>query len=302
MSDHRIIGAYDSGRPGPVVVFTGGIHGNEPAGVIALQRVYQRLLAVQAPVRGKILFLAGNMAALHAGKRYIDQDLNRLWARQSVTHIRAKAASERDSEERELMELLALIEPFGEGKEDRYFFDFHTTSGEGGCFVVSSGRPENQMAASFLHVPVIYGLATSMSGTTNRYMDENGWRGIGFEAGQHADPGSADRHEAAAWLLLESCGCLSPAEIPGLEVWHERLIRAAKGLPQHLEVTYRHHVAPEDQFVMHKGFETFSPVKQGEPLACDVRGEVRSPSEGYLLMPLYQKQGEDGFFIVKRLT
>jgi len=39
-------------------------------------------------------------------------------------------------------------------------------------------------------------------------------------------------------------------------------------------------------------------VRAGEPLARDRRGEVAAPLDGYMLMPLYQLRGEDGFFLV----
>jgi succinylglutamate desuccinylase len=34
-------------------------------------------------------------------------------------------------------------------------------------------------------------------------------------------------------------------------------------------------------------------------LATDKNGDITTPTDGFLLMPLYQKQGEEGFFVVR---
>jgi succinylglutamate desuccinylase len=47
------------------------------------------------------------------------------------------------------------------------------------------------------------------------------------------------------------------------------------------------------------GFRSFQRIEAGEILATDGKGEVRSPETGLLLLPLYQPQGEDGFFLVR---
>jgi succinylglutamate desuccinylase len=297
----RIIGSYE-GSPGPLVVFLAGIHGNEPAGVAALRRVMEELALRRPPLRGRVLALAGNLPALAARRRFIHQDLNRMWSKARIEAAQARPLSERDSEERELAELFHLLRrEQGRAGGECYLFDLHTTSGAGGIFSVVSSQPRHQELAAFLHVPVIYRLTSDLSATTNRFMDEWGWRGLGFEAGQHQDPASADRHESAAWLLLEKTGALLPEQIPRLETHHRRLIESRRRLPPYLEIVYRHAIGPEDEFFMHEGYENFSPVACGEPLGRDRRGEVLSPYDGYLLMPLYQRLGEEGFFIARQI-
>ena len=39
----RIIGKCGSGHKGPLLIFVAGIHGNEPQGLIALEKHYQRI-------------------------------------------------------------------------------------------------------------------------------------------------------------------------------------------------------------------------------------------------------------------
>jgi succinylglutamate desuccinylase len=53
---------------------------------------------------------------------------------------------------------------------------------------------------------------------------------------------------------------------------------------------------------MHAGYNNFDPVRRSEVLAEDATGEVRSPESGLILMPLYQKLGEDGFFVGREVA
>ncbi|MFT6360775.1 MAG: succinylglutamate desuccinylase, partial [Saprospiraceae bacterium] len=41
---------------------------------------------------------------------------------------------------------------------------------------------------------------------------------------------------------------------------------------------------------------------KGEILATDKNGNVVAKQDSLILMPLYQKQGDDGFFLIKSLT
>ncbi len=67
------------------------------------------------------------------------------------------------------------------------------------------------------------------------------------------------------------------------------------------EIRYRHAISDDDDFQMRTGFASFDMVQPGEVLADSVNGEVLVPYGGRLLMPLYQRLGEDGFFIIERV-
>ena len=64
----------------------------------------------------------------------------------------------------------------------------------------------------------------------------------------------------------------------------------------------RHAIQPVEGFEMLPGFKNFQKVKKGELIAKDKNGDIFSPANGRILMPLYQKQGEDGFFIIKEIN
>ncbi|MEQ8576472.1 MAG: succinylglutamate desuccinylase/aspartoacylase family protein, partial [Fulvivirga sp.] len=56
----RIIGQINGGLPGPTIIFTAGIHGNEPSGIFALKRVLEELGPKQKIIRGNIFAISGN--------------------------------------------------------------------------------------------------------------------------------------------------------------------------------------------------------------------------------------------------
>jgi succinylglutamate desuccinylase len=69
------------------------------------------------------------------------------------------------------------------------------------------------------------------------------------------------------------------------------------GVPNLLDIVYRHGIGPEDDFRMRPGWRNLMPVAMLTPVADDRHGPVRSPLAGWMVMPLYQGQGADGFFI-----
>ncbi|MEL7161005.1 MAG: succinylglutamate desuccinylase/aspartoacylase family protein, partial [Bacteroidota bacterium] len=167
----RIIGHYRGEEAGPLVVAIGGIHGNEPAGVRALERLFE-LLAEEPRInpgfsfRGELLALRGNLEALAAGKRFIDTDLNRIW--RPLEGAPGPAAS---CEERELHELLAAIDTAVEEAplSELVLLDLHTTTADGGIFAVTGDDAPSLSLAAEMSVPVIKGMLSGLQGTTLHY-------------------------------------------------------------------------------------------------------------------------------------
>ena len=74
--DERLIGRVN-GRPGgPVLLCVAGIHGNEPAGVHAVRRVLADLGDRRDELEGSLVAFAGNIAALEAGRRFVQGQPN----------------------------------------------------------------------------------------------------------------------------------------------------------------------------------------------------------------------------------
>lgn len=299
----RKIGRYGGLRSGPLVIFIGGIHGNEPAGVFALRNVMKALNEKNPRFEGEVIALAGNTRALNNGLRYLDRDLNRAWLPEQVRNLKLKAGkTAKISEETEQLELLAEIETaIGANRQEVYILDLHTTSSDGAPFSIISDTLTNRDIAQELGVPIILGIEESIDGTILNYINDLGYAALGFEAGQHDALTSIENHEAIIWLSLAFIGCLSPNDIPDMASLRKRLIRASRGLPRFLEVRYRHAIAESDEFAMDPGFRNFHPVKKNQAIAKDRTGEVKTNEAGFLFMPLYQKLGDDGFFLVREV-
>ena len=297
---NRLIGKI-IGDPGPTICFLGGVHGNEPAGVFALEKIFAYLQSHPMLIKGTIVGLRGNIAALKEGKRFLEEDLNRLWSPERIDKVLDKDIMELSQEEVELKELLAILLPLMQAQQC-FFFDLHTTSAPGGIFSIATPPKENTMLAKALHAPLVTGLADHLAHTTNAFINHQGIRGMAFESGQHLSPSSVSIHEAAIWIILEQLGCIEKSKLSFVQQAIHIMKEATKTLPTEVKVVYRHEISPEDQFRLNPGFKNFDSIEEGQLLGFDVHGEIRAPRDGLMLMPLYQAQGEEGFFIVEAVS
>ena len=74
----RIIGSIKGESQGPTLIFTAGIHGNEPAGIFALNKVIHTIRNNNTAICGNIYAISGNLWALEKKVRYQQRDLNRI--------------------------------------------------------------------------------------------------------------------------------------------------------------------------------------------------------------------------------
>ncbi len=297
-------------EPGPLLICTAGLHGNEPAGVEALETVFalldrEPIVNLDFQYKGRLLGLIGNWRAFSKGKRFIVKDLNRLWTPENVQRIRQADPSELDSEDQDLLEIIQLVEAeIAECQPTHVvLLDLHTTSASGGIFAIATDDPESIRIASGLHAPVITGLMRGIHGTTLHYFTKENFQipvaAAAFEAGQHEDPVSVNRSIAAIINCMRSIGAVHPDDVENRH--DEILVEYSKNLPKIADLIKVHPIKSEDGFTMKPGYRNFQPVVRGEVLARDRNGEIRSPADAMILMPLYQPQGSDGFFLVKQI-
>jgi succinylglutamate desuccinylase len=290
----RRIGAVRGERRGPSLVVVAGIHGNEPAGVLAAQHFMAELGALRDHVRGEVVCFAGNVRALAAGVRYLDHDLNRGWSPARLAALPHNGRAE-DAEQHELAG--ALDDARRAARGPVYFLDLHSTSAAGIPFTMVGRSPAARAFALRFPVPALLGLLELVDGTLLEYMRAQGCIALGFEAGQSTDPRSVEHDEAMLWIAVSAAGILSARHVPKLQRRRALLARARLGLPQFVRIESRHAITPADGFRMMPGFANIQRIQAEELLAHDRHGEVRAPRTGILLMPLYQAQGEDGFFL-----
>jgi len=297
----RVLGRIRGSGPGPTLVAIGGVHGNEPAGVLGIRKVLERLRGMEGELRGDFLGLAGNRAALARGRRFLRRDLNRVWTEERVRKLVERASVEEvEDEAREQWELLEMLEEADrDARGEVFVMDIHTTSSMSGPWATIEDTLRSRAFALDFPIPIILGLEEQVDGTLLEHVSRKGHVMLVFEAGQHGDPRSVDRTEAAIWTALGAAGVLRDPRRKEVLSARRELTEETAALPRVLEMRYRHPVVPGDRFRMRPGYVNLQPIDEEEVLARDRSGMVRAPEGGRVLMPLYQEQGEDGFFVVR---
>jgi succinylglutamate desuccinylase len=329
----RLIGQYDGDTHGDLIIAIGAIHGNEPAGVHALQLLFDMLQKEPSRnaafrFKGRLVGLVGNIQAFERRTRFVKKDLNRQLTVENIVQFKKNKARNAPPqykttfddvetvlqypnipisqyptfEDLETIELIEAIEQQIEEYRPKRLIvlDLHTTSADGGIFSLVSNDPESVALAETLHVPVVLGMIGSVGGSTLHYFTEKIMGlptiAVAFEAGKHDDVYSARR--AVAWLVhvLRSVGSISTHDV---ENRHEMVLKSySRSLPKTVQLIGSHPISASDNFKMFGNFRNFQPVRKGEILAQDKHGFIAAPQDCRVLMPLYQAQGSDGFFLV----
>lgn len=308
----RLIGEYEGEKQETLVIAIGGIHGNEPAGVLALRDLFDMLQRekMEKPYfsfKGRLVGIIGNLQAFERRLRYVKKDLNRQITVENIANFKATPQYQLSFEDLELFELIQFIENDIKNYQPKrvVIVDLHTTSAAGGIFTLVNEDEECLKMASTLYAPVVKGLVKgTKGGTTLHYFNSKNiglpTLSIGFEAGQHDEVLSVRR--TIAWLVncLRAIGCINKEDVENRH--SEVLKRYSKNLPRVVEIIKSHHITPQDNFKMKEGYQNFQAVKKDEILAFDIHGSIKSPEDCLILMPLYQAQGNDGFFLVKEVN
>lgn len=302
-----LIGWVRGNAEGPLLLCVGGLHGNEPAGVRALEELVAMVAGRRQALRGDFVAVAGNLRALAAGRRFMSYDLNRAWTPFRIGEARDRVLSANGSaavaEDLELVRLLGVLDEVTSGRRgSAWFLDLHTTSGGGGAFTTSADKSRHKRFAMSIPAPLILRLDEHLEGTLTSYMKGVGYTTAVFECGQHEEAESRIRAESAVWLAIRAAGLLADRDVPEARSGYRRLEEAYRHLPRILEMRYRHPVEGEDGYVTRPGFRNFQPVRAGDVIGDDRHGEVMAPKSGRILMPLYQELGEDGFFVVRDMA
>ncbi|MYG80397.1 MAG: hypothetical protein F4187_00860 [Gemmatimonadetes bacterium] len=314
-----LIGWVEGASEGPLLLCFGGVHGNEPAGVRALEAMVDTVRARSGVMTGDLVAVVGNRSALAAGQRFIAYDLNRAWTPEFLGALESRGDgasadgaigatnSRRDgTPAREDLEVLRvqgiLAEVAARRRGPVYVLDLHSTSGRGGTFTSTDDRPGHRAFAREIPLPMVLGLDDHLRGTLLSHLNRLGYTTVLCECGQHEEAQAATRAVAAIWLAIRAAGLLGDSDAPEARRAFEMLRNLTGHLPGYLETVYRHPVEERDDYATRPGWRNFQRVQAGDVVGDDRNGEVAAPCSGMLLMPLYQRLGEDGFFVVRDLA
>lgn len=292
---NRILAHIKGAKQGSTIVFFGGIHGNETSGVFALKDALDGINP--AHVRGTIYGIVGNFKALELQQRFVDEDLNRLWTKERIADIKNKTILNR--EEEELLVLLDILNTILKtNKPPFYFIDLHSTSSKTLPFITINDALINRKFSIQFPVPIVLGIEEYLQGPLLSYINEMGYVSLGFESGQHDDLRAITNNIAFIYLSLVYAGVLEEKGVVDFSHYYEQLQIQAANMVNVFEVIYLHTIKPTDTFKMHNGFKSFQNITKGTTIATSNKKEVKAKYTGVMFMPLYQKRGADGFFII----
>jgi predicted deacylase len=223
---------FDSGQPGPNVMVQALTHGNEICGAIALVQ----LLKAPIPLRqGKLTVVFANVAAFERFdvqsphlSRYVDEDLNRVWADEVLQGPRDSAELKRA---RELVRFADAAD---------YLLDIHSMH-EACRPLMVCGKPDKNAAyARELGVPADLLIDTGHPAGL-RLIDRGGFgdatsakRALLIECGQHWERAAADVAVDTLMRFLALTGAVSRewalARTPLALPREQRLVRVTEAV------------------------------------------------------------------------
>ncbi|WP_378176303.1 succinylglutamate desuccinylase/aspartoacylase family protein [Aquimarina sp. SS2-1] len=300
MNVERLIGYYKGNQPGATLIFFGGIHGNEPAGVFALKKVFEELKSRKVSISGTIYGIAGNLWALENGVRYQKEDLNRLWTYDTVKDLHTHKTKHNNEDSIQQLEIYKTIKQILSKEQGPfYFFDLHTTSSKTTPFLTVNDSMLNRKFTAQYPIRIILGIEEYLEGPLLSFINEKGYVSFGFEAGQHEDPVSIKNHISFVYLTMVYAGSVHKNDV-NFDAHYTFLQSTLNNSHKTYEIFYLYKIENGETFRMNKGFVNFQKINKGQNLAISNGKNIVAESSGRIFMPLYQGKGDDGFFIIKK--
>jgi predicted deacylase len=196
--------SFTASLPGPHIVLTAILHGNEVCGAIALDRL---LRAGIRPNRGRLTFIFANVDAYHrvdrgaAPCRFIDEDMNRVWSPSLLDGKRSSSELQR----------ARMLRPIIDSAD--FLLDIHSMQ-HGTPLLLSGPLEKGRRLALDLSFPaLVVSDAGHAAGT--RLRDYGGFgdparsqNAVLVECGPHDSPKSAEVAVATALRFLSCVGAV----------------------------------------------------------------------------------------------
>ncbi len=253
--------------PKPHVGVCGSMHGNEPCGGGAVERIAARFRDGELePAQGTVYLIHANPEATEQRRRYTDggDDLNRLWDFAFVDTIRQEAWGYEHRRVLELKEVLGGLD---------IFLDLHSAATATPAFGVSNGEAgidevAKQIGISYL-VQSWYGLADKV---IIGFLKLSGVPALSVECGSHGDPEIIDKAERIAMSFLRATSAIDDGEKNnGNEVKTVRVVETI--------------TRPSEDFHFGSPWKGFQPLEAGTLVGRDRVTEIRVSQPCYAVLP-----------------
>lgn len=288
----RVFAQLDSGKPGPLVIIIAALHGNELVGLKSTSRLFAMFNGDE--ISGKIVVLVGNKVAAEQQRRFIDHDLNRFFLSQYLNESHPSV-----SEWHQARELIDAVDEQVSAYPQAtalHLLDMHSMSSNGIPFTCFPDNHSNDQLARKLHLPAIAGIVEFLPGTLAEYFSRRFDSTIVAECGQHL---AAETIENGVSILVQYLHIVGALHAPTAH--HDakqNLMQVTKGYwDVFTRVRYRYHIEDREHFEMQPGFSNLQRVCETTLLAHDGAQLIHAPFDARIVLPCYQKQGDDGFFL-----
>lgn len=230
----------------------------------------------------------------------MDMDMNRTW---HPKHVKKVEEGDRSiAEYEEMKAVMDIIEEESVGSyTSRIMVDLHATSSEKGNFIVLPHDEADDPIIKSLQLPVVIGLNTYLEGTLLEYYHYLGFLAFAFEGGIIGTEYAYQLHTSGIWEILDKAGAISHHDHEVEDHYTKTLADACENLPNLVKTVYRYEVKNDEGFQMLPGYSNFQEIRKGQHIALNHHGNILAPVDGLIFMPLYQQEGEDGFFIVEEV-
>jgi len=252
-----------SSAPGPLVVVMGGVHGNEPSGVKAIDRLTREFQGgTLSLIKGTLLLVTANEEALKANVRAVHRNLNRLFKDNS---------NEPDCYETRRAEALKGILADAD-----FVLDLHSTTNPSPPFLMC--EDDGLESARGLGLErIVLGWASLESGAligdTETWARRHGAKAFTLECGQHNDLAAPEiAYEAARQLLRVSGLCESACDS---KLSNQLVLRL-----------YGVKLKVDEIFTFSRSFNGFDRLAAGEVIGQDSMGEHRVDRPSRIIFPI----------------
>jgi len=261
-----ILYTYDSGIPGPTVVISAGVHGDEIGGVMALEYAQENFTIK----KGVVHYLVVNPPAIEEGRRLIN--INRICARDisGETYEYRNAAI--------IMNLLDTAD---------MLLDLHAFSDPlGDAFVITVTRDVGKVHM-LPYNRIVSGLHNHARGSLDAYMHDQNKIGITVELG---------------WLAeYEACKEKGIESIRSFLQHHGMMVGESNNYDQMHYFAYDIHIKKDASFAFEGTYKNFDEIKKDALIAMDGSSEVRADRDMAIIFPFVDTPiGSETFFYTEK--
>ncbi|WP_064792473.1 succinylglutamate desuccinylase/aspartoacylase domain-containing protein [Shewanella woodyi] len=274
-----------------LLVVTAAVHGNELVGLKAIDALSD--IASKIPLKGRIVVIHGNPEATVQEVRYVDQDFNRAF---TATNLISEPTNHELVSAQHLSQLMLNLLDEQASNVTKHLLDIHSMSSTGTPFMSFVADKPPQLIIEQTPIPVIEGIIDSLEGCLAKWFAPYFNSSHIVECGQHQEQSTFDFgfhtliYHLYLFDMLEDC---------------KQVQQAFDYLSSHTHpysylktnICYRQAVNKDQIFEMQPGFVNLQQVNAGQLLAKISGKKVLAPFDGRVILPCYQRQCEEGYFI-----